>query len=59
MSDFELQQARAEKALEDSRRMYGRMLAGWASDALTLRRKGLEVPGRRVQGSGLRVRRAA
>ena len=59
MSDSQLQQARAEKALEDSRLMYGRMLAGWATDALTLRRKGLEVPGRRVYGSGVRVRRAA
>ncbi len=59
MSDSQLHQARADKALEDSRRMYGRMLAGWATDALTLRRKGLEVPGRRVYGSSLRVRRAA
>lgn len=59
MSDNERNQARAEKAIDDARQMYGRMLSSWASDALTLRRKGLEVPGRRVYGSGERVRRAA
>ncbi|MBL0920846.1 MAG: hypothetical protein IBJ10_01820 [Phycisphaerales bacterium] len=59
MSEGQFKQACAEKALEDSRRMYGRMLASWASDALVLRRKGLETPGRRVYGAGSGVRRAA
>ena len=59
MGDNELANERALRSLEESRRLYARMLASWASDMLTLRRRGLETPGRRIYGAGGKVRRAA
>jgi hypothetical protein len=37
--------------LSGARRMYQRVLAAWAMDLLSLRRAGLDRPGRRTVGS--------
>lgn len=39
---------RGERAVETARRMYRRVLAGWAMDVLALRASGLDKPGRRA-----------
>lgn len=48
-----------ERARQEARKMFQRVLANWASDLLALRSGGLDRPVRRTQGSGLGVRRAA
>lgn len=50
---------RARKAHDEARRMYQRVLARWAMDVMSLRRAGLDSPCLRVEGPGVRVRRAA
>lgn len=41
MSDFGVD---GERAMRDARRMFRKVLVGWASDTLALRRAGLDRP---------------
>lgn len=49
----------AERARAESRRMFHRVLANWATDLMALRARGLDRAVRRTPGAGLTVRRAA
>jgi hypothetical protein len=43
--------ARGEQARIEAQRMFRRVLASWASDALALRRAGLDRPSYRLAGA--------
>lgn len=50
---------RAERAVDDARRMYRRVLATWAMDVLALRAAGLDKPGFRLGERDTVERKAA